>query len=81
MRENRRIAYMTNVYTRPSHRGTGVGGRLVQQAQQSARRADVELVIVWPSEESVGYYKSHGFKEPSADDEPLIWESGELLAE
>lgn len=80
VRENRRIAYMTNVYTRPSHRGSGVGGRLVQQAQEAARRADVELVIVWPSAESIGFYKSHGFKEPSAH-EPLIWESGELLAE
>ena len=78
VRENRRIAYMTNVYTRPSHRDSGIGGRLVQRAQEAARQADVELVIVWPSGESVAFYKRHGFKEASPD-EPLIWESDEPL--
>lgn len=78
VRENRRIAYMTNVYTRPSHRGSGIGGRLVQRAQEAARQADVELVIVWPSGESIAFYKRYGFKEASPD-EPLIWESDEPL--
>lgn len=73
-RENRRIAYMTNVYTRPSHRSSGIGTRLVQRAQEAARQADAELMIVWPSEESIAFYKRHGFREASSD-EPLIWES------
>jgi GNAT superfamily N-acetyltransferase len=55
VRENGRIAYMTNVYTRPSHRGRGIGGQLVERAQEAAREADVELIIVWPSEESITF--------------------------
>lgn len=78
VRENRRIAYMTNLYTRPRHRASGIGGRLVQRAQEAARQADVELMIVWPSEESIAFYKRHEFKAGSSD-EPLIWESDSLL--
>lgn len=74
VRENGRIAYMTNVYTRPAHRASGIGGKLVQRAQEAARQADVELMIVWPSAESIAFYKRHGFREASSD-EPLIWES------
>lgn len=74
VREHRRIAYMTNVYTRPSHRGSGIGGRLVQRAQEAARQADVELVMVWPSEESMAFYKRHGFRDASPG-EPLVWRS------
>jgi N-acetylglutamate synthase-like GNAT family acetyltransferase len=74
VRENRRIGYMTNVYTRPSHRASGIGGRLVERAQEAARESDVELMIVWPSAESITFYKRHGFKE-AVSDEPLIWES------
>jgi N-acetylglutamate synthase-like GNAT family acetyltransferase len=74
VRENRRIAYMTNVYTRPPHRASGIGGRLVERAQEAAREEDVELIIVWPSEESIAFYRRHGFREASSD-EPLIWES------
>ena len=74
VRGYRRIAYMTNVYTRPPHRASGIGGRLVERAQEAARERDVELMIVWPSEESIAFYKRHGFREASSD-EPLIWES------
>jgi predicted N-acetyltransferase YhbS len=77
-REYRRIAYMTNVYTRPAHRASGIGGRLVRRAQEAARHAGVELMIVWPSEESIAFYKRHGFKEASSG-EPLIWESEDPL--
>jgi ribosomal protein S18 acetylase RimI-like enzyme len=64
VRENRRIAYMTNVYTRPSHRSRGIGGQLVERAQEAAREADVELIIVWPSEESISFYERYGFDRP-----------------
>jgi GNAT superfamily N-acetyltransferase len=70
VQEKRRIAYMTNVYTRPSHRGRGIGGELLRRAQEAARDADVELIIVWPSDESVSFYQRHGFNRPV---EPLIW--------
>ena len=69
----RRIAYLTNVYTRPEHRNLGIGAAVIRRAQETARDADVELMIVWPSEESVDFYAREGFERP---DEPLIWHSG-----
>jgi predicted N-acetyltransferase YhbS len=78
MRAHRRIGYMTNVYTRPPHRASGIGGKLVQRAQEAARQAEVELMIVWPSPKSVAFYERHGFKRASSD-EPLIWESDSQL--
>jgi GNAT superfamily N-acetyltransferase len=72
VRENTRIAYLTNVYTRPEHRGRGIGAQLIKRAQQAARDERVELMIVWPSDESVELYKREGFADP---DEPLIWEA------
>jgi GNAT superfamily N-acetyltransferase len=68
--ENTKIAYLTNVYTRPDYRGRGIGAQLIKRAQQAARDAGVELMIVWPSDETVEFYKREGFADP---DEPLIW--------
>jgi ribosomal protein S18 acetylase RimI-like enzyme len=70
VRENARIAYLTNVYTRPNFRRQGIGAEVIRRAQDAARAADVELVIVWPSDASVEFYKRAGFKEPN---EPLVW--------
>jgi len=70
--ENARIAYLTNVYTRADFRGRGIGTALLRRAQQAAREADVELMIVWPSEASVAFYERESFFRP---DEPLIWRS------
>lgn len=42
----------------------------MRRAQDVARETDVELIIVWPSENSVEFYKREGFAEPN---EPLIW--------
>ena len=69
----RRIAYLTNVYTRPEHRNRGIGAAVIRRAQEAARDADVELMIVWPSDESVGFYAREGFERP---DEPLLWTPG-----
>jgi ribosomal protein S18 acetylase RimI-like enzyme len=70
--ERSRIAYLTNVYTVPDFRGQGIAGRILAKAQESARAADVELVIVWPSERSVSLYKRQGFE---VQDEPLVWDA------
>ncbi len=70
---SRRIAYLTNVYTLPEHRNRGIGAAVLRRAQEAARDADVELIIVWPSEESIDFYERAGFERP---DEPLIWKSG-----
>lgn len=70
LRENTRIAYLTNVYTRPDFRGQGIAAQVIRRAQEAARKADVELVFVWPNDASFEFYKRVGFEEPNA---PLIW--------
>jgi len=68
--EPRRIAYLTNVYTRPEHRNRGIGGAVIRRAREAAREADVEVIIVWPSDESLDFYAREGFEER---DQPLMW--------
>ena len=68
--EATRIAYLTNVYTRPEQRGNGIGARLVERAQQAARETDCELMLVWPSDQSGAFYERLGFIAPG---EPLVW--------
>ncbi len=68
----RRIAYLTNVYTRPEHRNRGIGAAVIRRAQEAAREADVEVIVVWPSDESRDFYAREGFERP---DDPLVWES------
>jgi ribosomal protein S18 acetylase RimI-like enzyme len=69
--ENRRIAYLTNVYTLPAFRGQGIGTELIRRAQRAAKEADVELMLVWPSAASIELYERQGF---TASNEPLVWE-------
>lgn len=70
-RENRSIGYVTNVYTRPEQRGRGVGAALLARVTSWATREDVELLFVWPSDESVGFYERAGF---ASGRDPLVWE-------
>ncbi len=46
-RENRWIGYVTNVYTRPEHRGRGVGAALLDRVTSWAAERDVELLVVF----------------------------------
>jgi GNAT superfamily N-acetyltransferase len=64
------IGYLTNVYTRPDFRGQGLGGRVLDAVTAWSRDADLELLVVWPSEESVAHYERHGFADRG---EPLVW--------
>lgn len=68
--EHRAIGYLTNVYTRPDLRDRGIGGRVLEAVTAWARESDVELLIVWPSEESVTHYERYGFADRG---EPLVW--------
>jgi predicted N-acetyltransferase YhbS len=71
--ERTRIAYLTNVYTRPDFRRKGIGAEIIRRAQTAARKADVELMIVWPSDESERFYRREGFATP---DDALVWNAG-----
>lgn len=53
--------YVTDHYVRPSSRGQGIGLALLQHALAWARAQDFELLIVWPSESTVGHYRRVGF--------------------
>jgi GNAT superfamily N-acetyltransferase len=64
------IGYLTNVYTRPDHRGSGLGGRVLEEVTAWARDVGIELLVVWPSEESVPFYERHGFGSRGT---PLVW--------
>jgi len=64
------IGYLTNVYTTPAERGRGLGGRVLEAVTAWACDAGVELLVVWPSDASVGHYERHGFADRG---EPHVW--------
>ena len=72
IRENARIAYLTNVYTQPEFRGQSIGAEIIRCAQAAAREAGVELIIVWPSDRSIEFYEREGFGKPQ---DALIWKA------
>lgn len=61
--------YITNVYVEPSYRDFGIGSRLLRTAIKAARLEKLEVLIVWPSDESADFYRSEGF-EPN----PMLFE-------
>ena len=70
IRQDRWLGYVTNVYTRPEHRGRGIGAALLDRVTAWAAEENVELLVVWPSEESVDFYEQAGF---SSGRDPLVW--------
>ncbi|WP_416150267.1 GNAT family N-acetyltransferase [Salipaludibacillus sp. HK11] len=61
------FAYMTNVYTVPEFRNMGVGSKILKTINNWMKENHYEFVIVWPSDESINYYKKNGYnhcKEP-----------------
>ena len=56
------FAYMTNVYTLPEFRNQGIGSKLMRELNDWMKKKNYELIIVWPGEESVNFYKRNGFK-------------------
>ena len=66
------LGYLTNVYTKPAFRSRGLGGLVLEAAKDWALDENIELLVVWPSEESASFYHRHGF---AGEDEPLVWMS------
>lgn len=61
------FAYLTNVYTMKNYRNQGIGSKLISTVNEWAKNNNYEFIIVWPSEESVEFYKRNGYvpcKEP-----------------
>lgn len=56
------FAYLTNTYTKPKFRGKGIGGELLKTVIEWAKKEDFELLLVYPSEESVNFYGRLGFE-------------------
>lgn len=55
------FGYVTNVYTKPAYRGQGIGTELMARVTAWARREGLDTLIVWPSEQSAGFYGRAGF--------------------
>jgi GNAT superfamily N-acetyltransferase len=61
------FAYMTNVYTVKEYRNKGIGSKLLSAINEWSKEKRYEFIIVWPSDESINYYKKNGYvhcKEP-----------------
>lgn len=55
--------YLTDCYTRPTHRGQGVGTKLLAHVRAWGEGEDLELLLVSPSEEAESFYARAGFTE------------------
>ena len=70
IKQDQWLGYVTNVYTRPEHRGRGIGATLLDRVTTWAAAENVELLVVWPSDESIDFYERAGF---SSGRDPLVW--------
>lgn len=56
------FAFMTNVYTVQDFRNKGIGSNLITAINDWVKSKKYEFIIVWPSDESIDYYKKNGYK-------------------
>jgi GNAT superfamily N-acetyltransferase len=59
--ESELMAYITNVFVAEEKRGKGLGSRLLTEALEFCKRANIQTIILWPSEKSRTLYERHGF--------------------
>ncbi|KGX91418.1 GNAT family N-acetyltransferase [Pontibacillus marinus] len=55
------FAFMTNVYTLKEYRNKGIGSKLLSTINNWVKENKYEFIIVWPSDESINYYKKNGY--------------------
>jgi GNAT superfamily N-acetyltransferase len=58
--ELERLAYVSNLYVRPSARG-GIGTRLLEGVLDWCRANEIDRVVLWPTKRSMTLYMRHGF--------------------
>lgn len=56
-----RWGYVTNVFVSPGFRDQGIGSELFRTVVDWAQEQAMELLLVWPSDESVAFYERLGF--------------------
>jgi predicted N-acetyltransferase YhbS len=60
-RPNASYARLSSVRTIPEYRNKGIGGTLMNHVINFCKEKNSEEIIVWPNEESIGYYERTGF--------------------
>ena len=55
--------YVTAVYTIPEYQNQGIGKQLMDKVKDWSMNKGLELLIVWPSDRSIPFYKRSGFNE------------------
>jgi GNAT superfamily N-acetyltransferase len=58
---SRHWGYLTNCYTLPEYRNTGIGSRLISAVRDWATTQGYEFLAVWPSDRSYPFYERSGF--------------------
>ena len=59
--EAERHGYLTGFYVAASHRGKGLGTRLLGECVWEAETIGVDRLVLWPTPESRTLYERHGF--------------------
>ncbi|GGN91089.1 GNAT family N-acetyltransferase [Saccharibacillus kuerlensis] len=60
-RMTKSFIYMTNVYTRPKHRGLGIASRLTQVIEKWSRELEHDFILVWPDKRGEAFYTKNGY--------------------
>jgi GNAT superfamily N-acetyltransferase len=71
--ELERLAYVTNFYIVPAHRGAGGGSMLLKAAIDACVALQVDKMFLWPTARSRPLYARHGF---GTQDDVLVRQIG-----
>lgn len=59
------IAYLTKVFTREEYRNKSIGTKVLNYIKEFLLKEKCELMIVWPSDNSIKWYEKNGFSKES----------------
>lgn len=55
------LGYLTNVFVAKAHRNSGIGSRMLDHVVEWSRTHPTSVVVVWPSDEAIRWYRRAGF--------------------